>query len=40
LKKQLAGTSKGQDNFGFIIMYIPKEEERVYESTDITGEDE
>lgn len=39
IKKQLAGGNKGQNNFGFVIMYIPEEEDRNYESLDTTGED-
>lgn len=38
IKKQLAGKSKGQDNFGFIIMYINEEEERNYEAADTLGD--
>lgn len=38
IKKQLSGKSKGQDNFGFIIMYINEEEDRNYEAADAIGD--
>lgn len=34
VKKEFAKTAKGQNNFSFVIMYIPEEEPRVYEPFD------
>lgn len=39
VKKELSKNAKSHDNFAFVIMYIPEEDERSYESFDTFGEE-